>query len=30
MVTEAAPLKDFDNIILPLVAGAAALLFLHI
>jgi dolichol kinase len=30
MVTEAAPLKDFDNIILPLVAGAAALFFLHI
>lgn len=30
MLTEAAPLKDFDNIILPLVAGAAALLLLHI
>jgi phytol kinase len=30
MVTEAAPLKDFDNIILPLVAGAAALFFLQI
>jgi len=28
MVTEALPLKDFDNIVLPLVAGTAALLLL--
>lgn len=30
MLTEAAPLKDFDNIVLPLVAGAASLLFLQL